>query len=445
MVLTAVVIRATTLEILNRLNPDGTNSRLFRILSSLAGWMFLLFPPTVEFSSQIWLTSGVSLFFVLSFYLLVKILNTTDRDKRAVYIILLSLSLGLGSLWKRVILIEAAAIYLFLLFFYSFRRSIKKKELLDTILGGFVYACIFLPWFMVVQLGGSVERAYILNIEYAFPPYLWDYLQRFGSQMGVVFGVAAYVGIALLFILSLYKREGSTMSMVPIFAIWYLFFNLDDGWTHDVDRFFIPALSLLAISFIVIVGLVSSSSVKHLRQSTENSDAREKSIFANRKIFATLTLILLFSTAGVGIIENASSASGFVNTTLETRYIPYDPAAEYIHSIIQGNASALYSRFGPSSLAFYLNKYGNYPLTTAGIGVTWSPNPDNVTTAAFVDYLKSMRIRALALPSPGLIRASTLPGFIAEDLIDNHTSYGINTLKEFNLRERSFYVWVIDY
>ena len=446
----ALIIKLTTVDILTYLVPKNhRDDNAIRLVSYLAGWIFLLFPPTIEYSVQIYLTSGVALFFALSFFLFVRVLHAEDTAKRSAYTVALALCLGIGSLWKRVILVETGAIFLLLFVYYILRSSsTKKRDLLEPFLAGVIYACVFLPWFVVVQLGGVVKRSYIVNFEYALPPHLWDYLLRYDTQMGVTLGILAYSSIAVISILSILKKSSCTFVMMPIYGVWYLFFNLDDGWGHIVDRFFVPALSLMAISLAVMVGLIlvfSSIGYRDYmqRNSKTKQEVRLSRNIEQRVVFSVLALLLLSTTLGIGVAQSAARVPSVVEDMLENRYIPYDSAAEYVHEIIGGNYSQLYSRFGPSSFSFYLNKYSNYPITDAGLGVTWSPDPENTTADAFVDYLRCLDYKVLALPTLNLICGSCLPHFIAQQLVDDPGGYGIQDMKVFSYGKNSFYVWLL--
>ena len=451
MVGAAAIIRRFTAEILSRIDNRLTlETRTNRVLSMLSGWIFLILAPVIEFSVVVYLTSGVALFFAVNCLLLLRTLTASGEKQQRFYLVSLVLFLGFSSLWKRVLLVQAGAAFLILFVFLVVRgASDRKQSTITLIKSGLIYGCIFGPWFIIVQLQGYIWREFVPEPSYLFSHQLFDYLLRFDTQVGVILGIASYTTLVVLFLLGISLRKKSLTVLAPQFALWYLFFTLDAGWPHTVDRFFVPALSLLIVSLMTTIGILivhSQPIVQRLtmRFAAKKSPSESLQVLPSKKtMLSFLLLISLLGTTIAGATQNVLAGNSYVGTALDTKYIPYDQAAQYIVQQIDGNLSLVYSVWGPSSFIYYLNIYGSYPYVGDSLGEVWTPDPNNVTTEAFIEFLESSGYTVLALPSAHLVDSRLIPTDIVESLISNYSSYGISHLEVFSYGSNEFYVWLL--
>jgi hypothetical protein len=446
MVLSAVLIKKITIDLISSYSDqEQSNRKVIEILGMLSGWIFLVFTPTFLFSVQVMLTAGVSFFFTLNCFLFVRYFRSIDIDKSNIYLVTLFTMLAVGSLWKRVILVQASTFILILLV-WALTQLDRKESILLWFKSCLLYLMIFGPWFAIVQLGGSVTREYTIDPASLLPPGLFDYLYRLDLQMGVFLGVLGYMCLGVLAIVTLRKRSWVLSGITLSYATWYLFFNLDAGWAHIVDRFFVPALSILAISICFVIGVALDQSrgvISDLRNTSQDGSI-SLSQFNARKLTIIAVTIVLITPLALGVGERAVSYSQQLQDVVDNEYLAYDEAAAYIHSIIQENSDLLYSRFGQSGLNYYMRSYGDYYYTISGFGETWIPEPDNESAGHFLEYLREHNYTVLAMPDAEFCQLE-LPNATAiiTELIDNYSSYAITEYRAFTYGSTSFHVWVI--
>jgi len=444
MVLSAVFIKKITIDLLEVYSGQREQAnRIHEILGMVAGWVFLLYTPTIIFSAQVMLTAGVTMFFTLNCFLFIRFFKSSVDKVNNTYLLSLFVSLAIGSLWKRVLLVQAATFMLILLL-WAISRPNQVESLTLWFKSCLVYLVIFGPWFIIVQLGGEVSRQYIADPTYLLPPGLFDYLFRLDLQMGVFWGILGYASICLTLLLAIWKRSWILFTIAPTYASWYVFFTLDAGWPHIVDRFFVPALSLLAISSIFLIGVFLQETLKIVAD-TRAAGTKGISIppiQSIKKISVIVITILLLSPFAVGIGERMISIPQQIHDSVNNEYLAYDEAATYVHGIINGDSNILYSRFGQSGFNYYMRYYGDYYYTISGFGDTWVPEGGNESAGHFIEYLRNNNYTVLAMPDAKFcqLELANATAVIGE-LIDRYSFFGITEYRVFQYGENSFHVW----
>lgn len=305
---------------------------------------------------------------------------------------------------------------------------------------------IFGPWFIVAQLGGLVTRPYIADPTYLLPPVLFDYLFRFDLQMGVFWGLLGYASIFLTLLLAIWKRSWILFTIVSTYLSWYAFFTLDAGWPHVVDRFFVPALSLLAISSLFLIGVLLQESLKILADSKAAGMEGISTPSAQnmKKISVLVVTILLLSPFAIGIGERVISIPQQIHYSANNEYLAYDDAAAYVHGIINGDSNLLYSRFAQSGFNYYMRYYGDYFYSLNGFGALWVPEEGNESAGHFIEYLRTNNYSVLAMPDAEFCHRE-LPNATAviSELIDRYSFFGITEYRVFQYGETMFHVWIL--
>ncbi|MFX1484834.1 MAG: hypothetical protein ACFFCP_16775, partial [Promethearchaeota archaeon] len=106
--LSAVFIMKITADLLGAyLGQRERSDRTYEIFGMVAGWIFLLYTPTMIFSTQVMLTAGLAMFFTLSCFLFIRFFISSENKISNHYLLALFVSLAIGSLWKRVLLVQA--------------------------------------------------------------------------------------------------------------------------------------------------------------------------------------------------------------------------------------------------------------------------------------------------------------------------------------------------
>ncbi|MFX1482192.1 MAG: hypothetical protein ACFFCP_03280 [Promethearchaeota archaeon] len=442
MVLSAVFIMKITSDLLDAFSSQkGNEYKIQNILGMVAGWTFLFYTPTIILSSQLMLTAGLTMFFTLNCFLFIRFFKSLENKPNRIYLLSLFVSLGIGSLWKRVLLVQAISFILILLLW-----SLSRPNYVESLKLWFklciIYSILFGPWLVVAQFGGLVTRDYIPSFNNILPPVLYDYLLRFNLQMGIFWGMLGYTSIFLMLLLAVWKRSWILLTIAPTYTIWYIFFTLDTAWSHVEDRFFVPALSLLAASTAFLIGVFVQESLKIFVDSR-----REGSVLSTqrtRKISVLVVTLFLLFPFSVGIGERSISISQQINYSANNEYLAYDQAASYVHSIINGDSSRLYSRFGQSGFNYYMREYGNYFYSLSGFGEVWVPEEGNESAGQFIEYLRSNNYTVLAMPDAKfchrmLVNATAIIG----ELVERYSSFGITEYRAFQYGETSFHVWVL--
>ncbi|MHA1908414.1 MAG: hypothetical protein ACW98Y_14030 [Candidatus Thorarchaeota archaeon] len=438
---TAFLIRTIIVEVANEFSLLASRSLVSNIIASLAGWLFLMFPAVIDYTTPVYLTAGVVFFFVLNCFLFFKYLRNHNLELRRFILIALMFTLGFGSLWKRVIMVQAGAIVLLLFIDAIMQPSEDRSNNLKTwFKSAFLYAGIFGPWFIIVQLGGFIWRDYQPDASFLLYPQVFDYAVRFDLQYGYILGLLGYSSLVACFIIGFYLRSRVMIALLPLYSVWYLFFNLDAGWPHHVDRFFVPVMPLFAISMLAVVSTAMAFFLKTSEGVSSVSPIKQKIL---RKPIGIVVLVLVLSPFMLGMGQNVVLASNQIQENYNLDYLPYDQAAYYIDQIAQGNDSLIYSNWGPSSLSFYLNQYGDYSLSSVGFGVPWSPEPDNITISALIEYAKESGYEILAFPTPSIISSSKIPTYIIEELILSYQDVGVTHMEVFTHGSMNFYIWLV--
>ncbi|MFW9964749.1 MAG: hypothetical protein ACFFCX_14370 [Candidatus Sifarchaeia archaeon] len=444
MALSSVFIMKIMSDLLESYFGQKKNTnRIFEILGMIAGWAFLLYTPTIIFSAQVMLTAGVTLFFTLNCFLFIRLFKTSVDKISRIYLLSLFVSLAIGSLWKRVLLVQAATFILILLL-WMISRPNQAESLKLWFKSCLVYLVIFGPWFIIVQLRGLVTRPYIADPTYLLPPGLFDYLFRLDLQMGIFWGILGYVSICLTLLIAIWKRSWILFTITPTYASWYVFFTLDAGWPHVVDRFFVPALSLLAISSLFLIGVFLQETMKFIVDSRAAGKIgiSTPSTLTIKKITVLVVVIILLTPFAVGIGERAISIPQQIHYSVNNEYLAYDEAAAYVHGIINGDSNLLYSRFGQSGFNYYMRNYGKYFYSLSGFGDPWVPEEGNESAAAFIDYLRNNNYSVLAMPDAEFCRHDLANATaVIGELIVNYSSFGITEYRAFDYGETSFHVW----
>jgi len=451
MVGAATICGKITHDLISEIDKDNhLGSKIRHALSAFAGWLFLFYPITITHSTQLYLAAGVSLFFMLNCYFLIKLLRSHDQSSEILYILLLSLGLGFGSLWKRVILVQAGVCFLIILIVFFLRSgSLKSDKLQLWFKALLVYCLLFGPWLIVIQFQGIVGRPYIPEITNWLPPYIFDYLFRFENHMGLILGALGYVSLFAILIIALFRRSWILFTLSAQYGVWYLFFTLDAGWEHTADRFFVPGLALLAISTILLLASTLTIALpvfQKMEQSLRKPQEHESKVVIqpSKKAYVSAILvgIILLSTFA-GATQNFVATSVFIDDTLDNQFLPYDEAAQFIHSVVNGNSSKIWSNWGPSSLSFYMNKYGDYSITPSGYGATWQPDPLNDTVEAFVDFLNVSGYSVLALPHQEMVSPGYCPPLIVEELLLHYDDLGFTDMVDYTFGSNHFYIWTL--
>ena len=444
MVLSAVFIMKITSDLLEAFSGQrGQTNRIHKILGMVAGWVFLLYTPTIVFSAQIMLTAGVAMFFTLNCFLFIRFFKSSGNRIGNIYLLSLFVSLAIGSLWKNVLLVQAAT-FVVILLLWAISRPNRAESLILWFKSCLIYLAIFGPWFMIIQLGGMMSREYIPNPTYLLPPSLFDYLFRLDLQMGVFWGLLGYASICSVFLLAIWKRSWILFTITLTYASWYVFFTLDSGWPHIVDRFFVPALSLLAISSAFLIGAFLQETLNIIRDSRAagKTGISTPSIQSVKKIAVLSVTIILLTSLAAGVGERAISIPQQIHYSVNNEYLAYDKAAEYVHSIINGNSSLLYSRFGQSGFNYYMRNYGDYYYTMSGFGNPWVPEEGNESAGYFIEYLRNNSYSVLAMPDAEFCQLDLANATaVIDELIERYSFFGITEYRAFQYGETSFHVW----
>ena len=146
----------------------------------------------------------VIFFMTLSLYLF----YLSQEKKRPKLIIASSIALALGFLIKMQAILVLAIIIAYLLYTKKFKKTIKKE---DTNLSIILFFIITLPWFILRYLRG--KEFFITKIK-------WDIIQRFTQS------IEGHTGDWTFYFLRIYEGFGYILTIILIFSIIYLTYNL---------------------------------------------------------------------------------------------------------------------------------------------------------------------------------------------------------------------------
>jgi hypothetical protein len=386
-------------------------------------------PAIIRFTFSVWLTTGVVFFNILSSVFTLKYLMETSKGKKRVLLILNSIIFGYGILWKEVLLLQPIIMASFITIkyiFHYFKTPSKKiiKKYGNTILHlGVMMGVIGIPYFFLVQFYNLSWRTYQPEISNIFSINFFDYFNRRYIELGFMADFF-YLFLFLLIVFAIIKKQYYLLYLPFAFLTWYIFFTLDSGWSHTVDRFMnIPVLILSLSIAIIVSNLGFFVENLHLKKFNDN----------RKRNFAVISLILLI------LIPTSISGNYYLVESLKKTRLPYNSAVVYINTNWDNDSEKIYYDYGPNSFHFYSNIEG-FPL-----GLYVVPKISiNTTTDEFLNYCFEENIRFIVMPDSGHLYLGYFPVPVFNDLVLLGLNNSIEMVK-FSYYESTYYVWDLRY
>lgn len=388
-------------------------------------------PAIIRYTFSVWLTTGVIFFYTLSNVFILKYFIESTPKKKKALLLVISLILGYGLLWKEIFLLQLVIFVLLLIleqiFFYTKKSSKNKKNNwgksnLKFIIFGVV---IGVPFLFFVQFYNLSWRTYQPEISFIFSIKFFDYFNRRYIEFGFMADIF-YAFLLIIIILAFIRKQYYLLYLPFAFFIWYSFFTLDSGWTHTVDRFMNIPVSIIILSFAIVA---SNINILIKKPKIFNNIIRKKFKFI---IEISVILIILIPTGFIG--------TNYVQEVKKKNRLPYNLVVNYVTTNWDNDSEKIFYYYGPNSLSFYFYIQG-FPFWEMNVPA----EPDEFSNVdEFLSYSFEKNIRFIILPDDGHLRSVYFQTSILNQLIDLGLNDTIKMVK-FVYYESIYYVWDLRY